>query len=239
MNTGMITILVAALFCGIGVVAGFLIGRMAGGSPKEDKEMPSIDVHSIEAAISDLKNLTESLIKEIESSTKEVVSSQREKISKIISIVESLKEQLKSSELPLKSSSYIDDILFSLKSIDMNSLPSLEIDENLVVKLKDKVDIIRTEIESLKLSINEKKDKEIKEKPEVSMDFGKIEEAIRFAREINEEAVKGDLISLMYAFKDYDKTDLLKTIDNIALNSKQLVFILEDFLNKAKEREIR
>ena len=239
MDTGMITIVVAALFCGIGVVVGFLIGKMACSSKNEREEIVPVDVASVETAINDLKSVVESLTKEIENSTKEVVASQRSKISEIISVIEKLKEQLDSAGLPLKSSSYIDDILFSLKSIDMNSLPSLEFDEDFITQLKDKIDIIRTEIESLKLSINEMKSKPSEPSPEISLDFEKIRKAVEFAREINEDAVKGDLISLMYSFKEDDKTDLLKTMDNIALNSKQLVFILEDFLNKAKEREIK
>ncbi len=237
MDTGILTIVVAAIFCAIGVVVGFLLGKTA---PHSEKRHESGDTTShignLESNIGALKYNVSELSKSIENSTQDVVRKQKGEIDNILTSIENLKEQISVSGLPIKSVSVLDDMLLELRGVNVNSLPSLGMDEATVTKIKDKIDIIRAEIESIKLSMEEEKNRK-QEKVQTPFDFVKIEKAVQFAKEINEEAVKGDMIGLMYAFKSDDKKDLLKSIDTIALNSKQLVLILEDVLKLEKERE--
>ncbi|WP_457568953.1 hypothetical protein [Desulfurobacterium sp.] len=234
MDAGIMTTIVAGVFGAIGIVIGFIIGKL---SAKPARDYTPI-LREFEATVKSLQDKVSQLVDVVSSSTKEVLEEQKANIKAILDEIEKLKANLEESGLSIKSAETLDGVISELNNLLEASLPSTVFDQQLITKIKDKVDIIRAEIEAIKLSLEENKKK--KEEPKAQpIDVDKIKEAINMAKEINEEAVKGDLISLMYAFKEDDKKDLLKSIDEIALNSKQLVLILEDLIKSAKERETK
>ncbi|WP_456426600.1 hypothetical protein [Desulfurobacterium sp.] len=235
MDAGIMTTLVAGVFGALGMVIGFVIGRMSSSKPVQDY---TPILRGLESTVKSLQDEVVDLTKKISLSTEEILEKYKEQIEAIISQLEDLKTHIGASGISIKSAETIDSVINQLKESLNASLPSVNLDDQVIMKIKDKIDIIRAEIESIKLSMEEAKKKE--EKTAVpSINTDKIKEAINMAREINEEAVKGDLISLMYAFKEDDKKDLLKSIDEMALNSKQLVLILEDLIKSVKERETK
>ncbi|WP_456465298.1 hypothetical protein [Desulfurobacterium sp.] len=235
MDAGIMTTLVAGVFGALGMVIGFVIGRMSSSKPVQDY---TPILRGLESTVKSLQDEVVDLTKKISLSTEEILEKYKEQIEAIISQLEDLKTHIGASGISIKSAETIDSVINQLKESLNAPLPSVNLDDQVIMKIKDKIDIIRAEVESIKLSMEEAKKKE--EKTAVpSIDTDKIKEAINMAREINEEAVKGDLISLMYAFKEDDKKDLLKSIDEIALNSKQLVLILEDLIKSVKERKTK
>ncbi|WP_456397202.1 hypothetical protein [Desulfurobacterium sp.] len=228
------TTIVAGVFGAIGIVIGFIIGKL---SAKPTRDYTPV-LREFEAVVKSLQDKVNRLVDTVSSSTKEVLEGQKANIKTILKEMVKLKTNLEESGLSIKSAETLDGVISELNNLLEVSLPSAVFDQQLITKIKDKVDIIRTEIEAVKVSLKENKRK--KEEPKIqSIDVDRIKEAINMAKEINEEAVKGDLISLMYSFKEDDKRDLLKSIDEIALNSKQLVLILEDLIKSAKERETK
>ncbi|OMH41155.1 hypothetical protein [Desulfurobacterium indicum] len=234
MDAGIMTTIVAGVFGAIGIVIGFIIGKL---SSKPAKDYTPV-LREFETIVKSLQDKVNRLIDTVSSSTKEILDEQKTNIKVILDEIEKLKVNLEESGLSIKSAETLNDVISELNNLLDASLPSTVFDQQLITKIKDKVDIIRAEVEAIKLSLeeNKKKKEESKTQP---IDVDKIKEALNMAKEINEEAVKGDLISLMYAFKEDDKKDLLKSIDEIALNSKQLVLILEDLIKLVKEREIK
>ncbi len=231
MDAGIMTTIVAGIFGALGIIIGFTIGKI---SSRPQKDFTPV-LREFEAVVKSLHNKVSRLTEVISSSTEEILNEQKSKIEDIIGEIEKLKRNIEDSGLSIKSAEVLESILEELRGLSSKELPSATVDEQFMTRLKDKIDIIRAEIESIKIS-SVKSQKEV-ESP--SIDVEKLEDALNMAREINEEAVKGDLISLMYAFKDDDKKDLLKSIDEMALNSKQLVLILEDLIKSVKERETK
>jgi uncharacterized protein YihD (DUF1040 family) len=99
--------------------------------------------------------------------------------------------------------------------------------ESLLTSIKDNIMVVRNEIQSLKFDLEEQR------KGATKIDVEKLKLAIKNAENINREAVKGDLISLIYAIKGEDESELRATMDKIALESKELTLILKDLLQKS------
>jgi len=99
------------------------------------------------------------------------------------------------------------------------SLPS--IDNSLLMQVKDNLLIIRNDVQNILSST--------KEAP--NLDFTNlsvpIDRALELAREVNKALVRSELLSLIVSFRDESRKELVKELDKLALDSRELVSTLE------------
>jgi len=99
------------------------------------------------------------------------------------------------------------------------SLPS--IDNSLLMQVKDNLLIIRNDVQNILSST--------KEAP--NLDFTNlsvpIDRALELAREVNKALVRSELLSLIVSLRDESTKELVKELDKLALDSRELVSTLE------------
>ena len=99
------------------------------------------------------------------------------------------------------------------------SLPS--IDNSLLMQVKDNLLIIRNDVQNILSST--------KEAP--NLDFTNlsvpIDRALELAREVNKALVRSELLSLIVSLRDESRKELVKELDKLALDSRELVSTLE------------
>ena len=99
------------------------------------------------------------------------------------------------------------------------SLPS--IDNSLLMQVKDNLLIIRNDVQNILSST--------KEAP--NLDFTNlsvpIDRALKLAREVNKALVRSELLSLIVSLRDESRKELVKELDKLALDSRELVSTLE------------
>ncbi len=123
--------------------------------------------------------------------------------------------------------SKINDKVSSLKSLE-TKLEKCESEKDAFLR---EITKLKSEIQALerKASMAATAPASAPSKP--SVDTAKLKAALRTAREVNREAVKSDLIAMIQAVKDgKDAKALLKSIDKIALDTKELAVLLDEII---------
>ncbi len=227
MDIGFISTIVAGVFGSLGVVVGFFLGKSAPKPPTEfkgDTATKSLEADKINSSILEVNNEIKRL--------KDMLSLQpineiniKEEIKNITESLENIRSLINQKGINLISMSNIEESLNILKDLEIKDLSHGY--ENLLTSIKDNILVVRNEIQSLKLDIEDKK------KSYSKIDVEKLKLAIKNAENINREAVKGDLLSLIHTIKGEDGSELKSAMDKIALESKELTLILRDILQNS------
>jgi len=237
---GILTLVVATVFAAMGVAIGLYLAKTL--ASKEEKE----DISSIEEDV----KLISSRVEEIVASLKEKLASLREdrlqeikeEISRLEEEVRELRREIMALPISPGSIDALETAEKALKEIDF-SLPS--VDNSLLTKIKDNLIILRNDVQALTLSLAQQKEREKereKEKieevpppppppaptiPNLNDLLLSVNTALDLSRKVNVALVKSELMGLAAALKGDYGDELVKILDDQALNSKELVLILE------------
>ncbi len=238
MDLGAVTLIVAITFAGIGIVVGFIISKLI--SAKESSQQ---DLSTLKERIEGLTDRINGLVEEIKEKLKRVQSERIEEIrsefESLLSEVERLKRELHQLDLSESSIEAIERTENLLQEVEFN-LP--KVDESLLTQVKDSLLILRNDVENLMLKLKEKAATPPPSPSSPCLDpsaldsvLGSISSAIELSKRLNTLLVKGELTALANSFKNEELTSLVKELDDQALNSKELVVLLEEVKKKLEE----
>ncbi len=233
MDLGAATLIVAITFSAIGIVAGILISKFLSG-----KEPPQPDLTGIKERVEGLSDRIALLVDELKEKIKKVQSERveelRSDVDNLLSEIERLKNSLRHLELSEDSVSALDKAESLLQEVEFN-LP--KINESLLMQVKDSLLILRNDVETL---LSKTKESPRVSSPAVDLSvidsiISSVDSAITLSKRLNTLLVKGELTALGESFKNNELASLVKELDDQALNSKELVVLLEDVRKKLKE----
>ena len=237
MDLGAVTLIVAITFAGIGIVVGFIISKLI--SAKESSQQ---DLSTLKERIEGLTDRINGLVEEIKEKLKRVQSERIEEIrsefESLLSEVERLKRELHQLDLSESSIEAIERTESLLQEVEFN-LP--KVDESLLTQVKDSLLILRNDVENLMLKLKEKAatppspSSPCLDPSALDSVLGSISSAIELSKRLNTLLVKGELTALANSFKNEELTSLVKELDDQALNSKELVVLLEEVKKKLEE----
>ena len=225
MDVGLISTIVAGIFGALGVVVGFFLGKSIPKPHVEQITTSDSELIKMNNSIKELVNKVESLQTVILSAETVKPENIENQIKDIIQNLENVKNLANQKGIALTSITQIEESINTLKNLQNTKHESGY--ESLLISIKDNIMVVRNGIQSLKFDLEEQR------KGATKIDVEKLKLAIKNAENINREAVKGDLISLIHAIKGEDGSELRATMDKIALESKELTLILKDLLQKS------
>ncbi len=233
MDLGAVTLVVAITFAGIGIFMGILISRLLS---KREEHQP--DFLKVEEKVDGLVDRLNHLAEEISGRLKEIrqgnVEELKQEVSGLLSEIERLKRELHQLDLSKNSISLLDDTENRLREIEFN-LP--RIDESLLTQIKDNLIILRNDVTNLLLKMKEKESKPVPAFDPSLLEpaVDSLNTAIELSKKLNALLVKGELTALAASFKNEDLSSFVKELDDQAINSKELVVLLEDAKKKLEE----
>lgn len=233
MGVGAATLIVAVTFSAIGIVVGILISKFLSG-----REPPQPDLTGIKERIEGLSDriavLVDGIKEKIKKAQSERVEELKRNVDGLLSEIDRLKSSLYRLNLTEGSISALERAEKLLKEIEFN-LP--KIDESLLTQVKDSLLILRNDVETL-LSKTKKSTKPTSSAVDLSVVdsiITSLDSALSLSKRLNTLLVKGELTAMASSFKNEELTSLVKELDDQALNSKELVLLLEDVKKKLEE----
>ena len=223
MDWGVITALVAVIFAALGIGIGFFMSKLLSEKREE------VQVSSIEDRI---EGITNRISETVEKVNRKLTELKEEDVSQLKGEISSLEEEIKRlrseiASLPLSSGSLeaVERAEKLLREIEF-SLP--EVDNSLLTQIKDSLIIVRNDVQSLIQMEKEKQKKEIPlQTPELENLLSPVDSALKLSREINASLVESELLALASSIKGDIGKEVVKELDKQALNSKELVLLLE------------
>jgi len=155
--------------------------------------------------------------------SRESIDEVRDRIQELKVELENLKKEMENVGITGSSRQALERSVEILKEFDI-SLPA--VDNTLLTKIKDNLLIIRNDLQSLLLAQKEQPKAQTSQSSNISTVLSSLESAIKLAKEINANMVKGELIVMANCLREEDKNELLKTLDREAITSKELVVLL-------------
>ena len=229
MDLGIVTLIVAAVFTGAGIVLGFLISRLMSA-----KEQPQVDVSdlkgNVNAVISRVEDLVSRVNEKIDNLKLDQVRKLREEIDRLISEVNGLGELLRDIDVSESSVKALKEAEGLLKKLEFE-VP--EINQSLLTKINDNLIILRTDIENLRSKMKDKN----RSVPSIDISvlnsvIDTINTALELTKKLNSSLVKSELTALAGSFKKEELNQLVKELDSQSLDSKELVVLLEEIRRK-------
>ena len=237
MDFGVVTLIVAVAFAGIGIVVGLIISKLISA-----KRQSQLDLFNLKERIEGLTDRINGLVEEIKEKLKRIQSERIEELKlefdSLLSEVERLKRELHQLDLSESSIEAIERTESLLQEVEFN-LP--KVDESLLTQVKDNLLILRNDVENLMLKLKEKAatppppSSPCLDPAALDSVLGSISSAIELSKRLNTLLVKGELTALANSFKNEELTSLVKELDDQALNSKELVVLLEEVKKKLEE----
>ncbi len=231
MDLALMTVIIAILFSAMGVVVGFLIGKLS-CKKSEAKSISSIGKERIEGILNNVEDMVSNLKVKVDSLREERINDMRNEIKRLLTEVEEFKKEIKNVGVSQSTLEILDEISNTLKKIDL-SIPN--IDNSLLQKIKDNFLIVRNDLETILTKC--------KSQSNTSQDYSnffaslidKVDAIISLSKRINATLVKDELIALAHSIKGDDGTEIVKDLDNQALHSKELLVMLEDLKKRIEE----
>ena len=233
MNLGAATLIIAVTFSAIGIVAGILISKFLSGRESPQPDLTGIK-ERVEGLLDHIALLVDELKEKIKKAQSERIEELRLEVDSLLSEIERLKNSLRHLELSEDSISALDKAESLLQEVEFN-LP--KINESLLMQVKDSLLILRNDVETL---LSKTKESPRVSSPAVDLSvidsiISSVDSAITLSKRLNTLLVKGELTALGESFKNDELASLVKELDDQALNSKELVVLLEDVRKKLKE----
>jgi len=238
MDLGTATLFVAVVFSAIGVVVGIMIAKFL-----SDREHERLDLAEVKERIEGLTDRINFLVEELKEKLKKVKSEKIEElkleVETLLSEIERLKSSLRQLDLSEDSISALNRAELLLQEVDFH-LPN--IDESLLTQVKDSLLILRNDVELL-LSKTKDTPKPVSPAPVspildpslLDSVMTSLDSALTLSRRLNAHLVKGELVALANSLKNEELSSLVKELDDQALNSKELVVLLEEVKKKLEE----
>jgi len=232
MDWGILTAIVAAVFAAIGLALGFLLSKFLSGKDSQEERLEAVEerVSEIGERISEIAERIKQALLNLR---EEKVSELKGEVAFLEEALSRLREEI--SGLPLTPSSLeaLERAAILLKEIDF-SLP--DVDSSLFTQVKDSLIILRNDVQTLLQLEREKASRPPEpELPGLDELQLSVSTALRLARDINRALVRGELLSLAASLKGNSGSQLVKELDEQALNSKELVLILEKVKKELEE----
>jgi molecular chaperone GrpE (heat shock protein) len=192
MKLDFMTILIAVLFSGIGIVVGFLFCKSSCGKG-EEKVGFSIEKERIEGLLEKTENTVSNLNQKIASLREDKIGSLRKEIEAIIKDIEEFKGEIKNINVSSGTLEILDEISNTLRKVDLE-IPS--IDNSLLQKIKDNFLIVRNDLETILSKCKKQKDFSKQIDPLID----KIDSIISLSKDMNTALVKDELLSLAHFY---------------------------------------
>jgi len=229
---GILTVIVAAVFAAMGIAIGLFLARtLASREEKEDISSIEEDVRLISTRIEEIVN---SLREKLENLREDKLQQVKEELSRLEEEIRELRREIMALPVSPGSIDALETAEKALKEIDF-SLPS--VDNSLLTKIKDNLIILRNDVQALSLSLAQQKEREKEEKveepppapaiPNLSDLLLSVDTALDLSKKVNAALVKSELMGLASALKGEYGDELVRILDDQALNSKELVLILQ------------
>ncbi len=227
MDLGTVTLIVAAVFTGIGIVLGFLISRLLSA-----KEQPQVDMSNLEenvnVAIRRVEDLVGRVNEKIDNLKVDQVKRLKEEIGRLISEVNGLGELLRDLDVSESSIKALREAESLLRKLDFE-IP--EINQSLLTKVNDNLIILRTDIENIRSKMKGKNVPSIDQSVLNSV-IDAVNTALELTKKLNTSLVRSELTTMAGSFKKEELSQLVKELDSQSLDSKELVVLLEEIKKK-------
>jgi len=219
---GVVTVIVAAIFAALGIGIGLFLSRFFQKKEEKGPELSAVE-ERIEGIADRLTGTARRVNEKLSELREENISQLRREVASLEEDVKRLKKEI--SGLPLSAGSFeaIDRAEALLKELEF-SLPS--IDSGLLTQIKDSLIILRNDVQSL-LQLEKEKSEKARSLPGPSEILFSVNSALELSKKINSALVRGELLSLAGSMKGDLGEELVKELDSLALDSKELVLLLE------------
>ncbi len=217
MDWGVITTVVAAIFAALGIGIGLFMSRFF--PHKEEPQVNAVE-ERIEGIVGRLSETVKRVNEKLAHLKAENLSQLKKEIASLEEDVRLLKSEISMSPLSAGSFEAIEKAEELLKQIDF-TLPS--VDSSLLTQVKDNLIILRNDVQSL-LQLEKKRAKS----PDLDGLLFSVTSALDLSKKINAALVKSELLALAASIKGGLKEEVVKELDDQALNSKELVLLLEN-----------
>ncbi|MEO2065515.1 MAG: hypothetical protein ABGX17_03330 [Desulfurobacteriaceae bacterium] len=223
MDWGVITALVAVIFAVLGIGIGFFMSKVL--SEKREEVQVSALEDRLEGITSKISETVERVNQKLTDLEEEKLFQLKEELSFLEEEVKRLKKEIASLPLSTGSLEAVERAEKLLKEIEF-SLP--EVDNSLLTQVKDSLIIVRNDVQNLIQMEKEKQKKETSvQVPELEDLLSSINSALKLSKEINTSLVKSELLTLASSIKGDIGEEVVKELDKQALNSKELILLLE------------
>ncbi len=221
MDWGVITAVVAAIFAALGIGIGLFMSRFFSG--KEEKNQVSAVEERIEGIADRISETAKRVNERLETLREESLAELKREIASLEEDVKRLKREVATLPLSAGSLEAIERAEKLLREIDF-TLPA--VDSTLLTQIKDNLIILRNDLQSL-IQLEKEKEEKASQVPDLEGLLFSVNSALELSRKINAALVKSELLTLAASIKGDLKEDVVKELDDQALNSKELVLLLE------------
>ena len=228
MDLGVITLIIAIIFTGIGIAAGILISKILSGKSPQQPDLTGLK-ERIEGLADRASSTVDRINEKLKGLEAEKIDELRKDVEELISEVNRLKRELHHVDVSQSSINALEKTGYLLEQIEFN-LP--RVDNSLLTQIKDNLLILRNDLENILSRTRETK-------PQTGIDpslldslLSSVNAALEVSKKLNASLVKGELTALANSFKNEELTSLVKELDNQSLNSKEVVVLLEEVKKK-------
>lgn len=221
MDWGVITAVVAAIFAALGIGIGLFMSKFFSG--KEEKNQVSAVEERIEGIADRISETAKRVNEKLETLREESLAELKREIASLEEDVKRLKREVATLPLSAGSLEAIEKAEKLLREIEF-TLPA--VDSSLLTQIKDNLIILRNDVQSL-LQLEKEKEEKASQIPDLEGVLFSVNSALELSRKINAALVKSELLTLAASIKGDLKGDVVKELDDQALNSKELVLLLE------------
>jgi len=225
MDLGSATLIVAVVFSLIGVVVGIGIAKVTSKSKKAaDSELAHVTRERIETLTGKIESLASGLKEKLESLKEENVGKLKDEVKNLIGELKSLKQDIAKVGTSEHAQEALDRIIKSLGEINYEVTTS---NQALFTQINDSFLIVRNDLETIlsRCKNLQKQTSELRDS---------LNRAVELARRINRGLVGSELLSLAATLRS-DKGEIVKILDEQAINSKELVTVLENVRQRIGE----
>jgi len=225
MDLGSATLIVAVSFSSLGIAIGMGIAKVF-SKPKEEPRIGLKFMHErIETLAGKIESLASKIREKIDFLREENIKELEGEVKKLISELENLKRDVAKVETSKHTQEMLDEIVRALREINYE-VPSLN--QALLTQIKDSFLIVRNDLEMILSNCKNSQKLQASELKE------SLNTAIELAKRINRALVGSELLSLADTLKS-NNGEIVKILDEQAINSKELVTVLENVRQRIGE----
>jgi len=224
MDLGSVTLIVAVVFSSIGIAIGIGIAKIF-SKPKETDISLELTQERIETLTEKLEDLSSKIREKIDFLREENIKELESEVKKLINELKNLKQDIAKIETSKHTQETLDKIIKSLSEISYEMPAS---NQALLTQIKDSFLIVRNDLEMILSNCKNSQKLQASELKE------SLNTAIELAKRINRALVGSELLSLADTLKS-NNGEIVKILDEQAINSKELVTVLENVRQRIGE----
>jgi len=218
MDLGSVTLILALVFSSIGMAVGVGITKIF-SKPEGEIDIDLKFVHDrIGTLMEKVENLASRIGEKVDLLQKENIKELENEVKKLINELKNLKQDIAEVEISEHAQEMLGKAIKSLSEISYEIPVS---NQALLTQIKDSFLIVRNDLEMILSNCKDSQKLQVSELKE------SLNTAVELAKRINRALVGSELLSLADTLKSSDG-EIVKILDEQAINSKELVTVLEN-----------